>query len=87
MVIKVKTSHPNSMGVRHLSKKIRDSNDTLDVFSTSALLQNKRIGVDLPVVLHKSISTECGAGEFLVWPTGPNSKVIDKCSRLCGYAK
>ena len=43
--------------------------------------------MDLSVVLHKTIGTETGAGEFLVQPEGSNSEVIEKCSRLCGYAK
>ena len=75
------------MGVRELSKRLRESNQTPDVFSTSPLLHGKRIGVDLSVILHKSISSETGAGEFLVQPKGPNSKVINKCSRLCSYTK
>ena len=75
------------MGVGNLSKLIRDSKETPDTFASSSLLHGKRIDVDLSVVLHKAIGTETGAGEFLVQPEGSNSEVIEKCSRLCGYAK
>ena len=41
----------------------------------------------LSLILHKSVATEAGAGEFLNHPGGANSEVINKCSRLCGFAK
>lgn len=76
------------MGVREeLSKKLRDSKLTPYEFATSNLLHGKRIGIDVSVLLHKSIATDCGAAEFYVRPKGPNSEVIEKCSRLCGFAK
>ncbi|KAL7548740.1 hypothetical protein ACHAWF_017202 [Thalassiosira exigua] len=74
-------------GVKQLSKKLRPSSETPDVFSTSLLLHGKRIGIDLSVILHKSLGTEDGAGEFFLVPTYPNNEVIERCTRLCSYAK
>ncbi len=75
------------MGVNQLSKKLRPASETPDIFSSSDLLSGKRIGVDLSVILHKALGTEDGAGEFFVAPPYPNNEVIERCTRLCSYAK
>ena len=40
------------MGVNNLSKLIRDSNDTPDLFASSPLLSGRNIGIDLSVICH-----------------------------------
>ena len=39
------------------------------------------------MLLHESISTDIGVGDFFVYQEGSSSKVIKKCHRPCGYAK
>ena len=75
------------MGVRYLSQQLRPANETPDEMSTSAELQGKRIGVDFSVIPHKAQGTKDGATEFLVKPPVPYSEVLQRCNRLCGYAK
>ncbi|KAL7551313.1 hypothetical protein ACHAWF_014516 [Thalassiosira exigua] len=83
------------MGVTQLSKKLRDSKETPDEFAKSERLQGKTIGIDCSVVLHKSVGTNKGAGFFYLdkichennCATCPNNEVVDKCNRLCGWAK
>ena len=41
----------------------------------------------MSVILHKSLGTADGAGEFFLVPPYPNNEVIDRCTRLCSYAK
>ena len=90
MLSQVKATQTESleaMGVKHLSKKLRDAKYTPDVFSKSKKLHGKTIGIDLSAVLHKSVGTDEGAGYFFVQPTCRNNEVVDKCTRLCGWAK
>ena len=75
------------MGVHKLSKKLRPADKTPDEFASSDVLHGKSIGIDLSVVLHKGLGTESGAAEFFVKPSVPNSEVIDRCNKLCRFAK
>ena len=75
------------MGIKNLSKKLRDSKDTPDEFSTNEILHGKNIGIDFSVVLHKGLGTNEGAGLFHAKPKCPNTEVMEKCERLCSWAK
>ena len=75
-----------SMGVNQLSKKLRPTDKTPDTFAKSEIINGKTIGVDVSVVLHKGLGTDKGAGQYIVRPKVINSEVVDKCTRLCGYA-
>ena len=80
-------TRPPAMGVKYLSKKLRSSKETPDEFSTDRRLKGKRIAVDLSVILHKALGTNDGAAYYQVKPTNPNCEVVEKCSRICGWAK
>ena len=71
------------MGVKDLSKLLRDPKATPHEFATDARLKGKRVGVDLPVVLHKALATDDGASYYHIKPAVPNGEVIEKCTRLC----
>ena len=75
------------MGVTNLSKKLRPSGVTPDSVAKSQILHGKVIGLDYFVLLHKSIATNDGAGEYHVKPSIPNSVVEQRCNRVCSYAK
>ena len=76
-----------TMGVNYLAKKLRPGDKTPDSMADSSLLHKKRIGVDASVVFHKALGTEEGAGQYTMKPPIPNGEVIDRCTRICGYAK
>ena len=75
------------MGVKQLSRKLRPSDKRPDCMATSPKLKSKRIGVDLSVILHVALGSEEGAGQYVVKPRVTNQEVVDKCTRICGYAK
>ena len=74
-----------SMGVNQLSKKLRPADKTPDSFANSEILNGKTKGVDVSVVLHKGLGTDEGVGQYIVWPKVTNIKMVNKCTRLCGY--
>ena len=76
-----------TMGVKYLASTLRESGNTPDKLAECELLNGKTIGIDLSVILHKALGTNDGAGEYHLEPPCPNSGVIDKCSRFCGWAK
>ena len=76
----------HAMGVNQLSKKLRPSDKILDSFAKSEILSGKIIGIDVYVVFHKGLGTEEGSGQFIAQPKVINSKVVDRCTWLCGYA-
>ena len=75
------------MGVHHLLSKLRKRNCTSNEIAFDERLHNKWIGVDFMVVGHKSVGSVDGAGEMAVRPEIPNSVMVEKCTRLCGWAK
>lgn len=75
------------MGVHQLSKLLRPSDDTPDAVALDTRLHGKRIGVDFMVVGHKSVGSSDGAAEMAIRPKIPNSVMVEKCTRLCGWAK
>ena len=75
------------MGVHNLSKRIRDSDDTPDEIAFDQRFKKRRIGVDFMVIAHKSVGTEDGAGEMAMCPEVPNTAMVDRCRKLCGWAK
>lgn len=75
------------MGVKYLAKRLRDSSKTPDEFAKDVRLKGKRIGIDASVILHKALGTNDGASYFHATPENPNGEVVEKCSRLCGWAK
>ena len=53
-----------TMGVRYLASKLRESGITPDKLAEGELLNGKTIGIDLLVILHKALCTNDGAGEY-----------------------
>ena len=75
------------MGVNQLSKLIKSGKQGFDSFVDNDLLRNKRLGVDLSVILHKALGNEVSAGEFQIIPAIPISKVKERCWKLISLAK
>ena len=75
------------MGVNYLSKRLRDAKQTPHEFANDKRLSGKRIGVDASVVMHKALSSQDGASYFHIKPATPNSELIERCTRMCSWAK
>ena len=91
------------MGVKKLSKaykntkKIRDNflleneKEKADPNTTPILINpkvnNKRLGVDFSVVLHKALGNDVSAAEFQVLPNIPITKVTEICAKLTNLAR
>lgn len=75
------------MGVKDLSKKIRDPKDLKNKFVHDVNVKGKRIGLDVSILLHQAMSNKTGAGERFVVPPIPNSEVERRTRRMCSLAK
>ena len=51
-----------TMGVRYLTSKLRETGITPDKLAQCELLNGKIIGIDLLVILHKALGTNDGVG-------------------------
>ena len=58
-----------------------------DSFLNNEKIKGKCFGVNLSVILHKSLGTDESAGEFHMIPSVPISKVEECCERLISLAK
>lgn len=89
------------MGYKNLSKqyrKTRSQTDTLLIESdpkdddapavtANPRVKNKRIGVDLSVIVHVALGNIISAGEFQTIPKVPISKVTEACEKLIAFAR
>mmetsp|Transcript_36508 Transcript_36508/g.74330 ORF Transcript_36508/g.74330 Transcript_36508/m.74330 type:complete len:757 (-) Transcript_36508:306-2576(-) len=75
------------MGIKKLSKKIRNTRKAHDSFAQDERIKSKRFGLDISVFLHKAISCDEGAGEFHLQPAIPITKVETVCKKLIGLFK
>lgn len=90
------------MGIKYFSKKYKatkknddslliDNKDSKDPNAPTVLINpkvnNKRLGLDLSVILHQALGNQISAAEFQVLPKIPISKVDEVCTKLVNLAR